>query len=138
MNVNWFQHEYPYTNFHELNLDWIIKHFHEFIEEINNLESWRTTHETEYNQLLELYQEVKSNWDKFIAGDFPQSVYDAMRLWWVSNAVDLVGDLVRFVFFGLTEDGYFCAYIPSNWRDINFDTIMDFDDNNYGKLCIIY
>ena len=22
--INWFQHHYPYTNFHELNLDWII------------------------------------------------------------------------------------------------------------------
>ena len=25
MNGTWFEHEYPYSNFHELNLDWVLK-----------------------------------------------------------------------------------------------------------------
>ena len=73
----------------------------------------------------------------FAAGEFPQSTYDAMRSWWEANAIDLVGELVRFVFFGLTQDGYFVAYIPENWRDIQFDTIAT-PNEDYGRLCIYY
>lgn len=133
-----FSHNYPYTDFHELNLDWIIKHFNEFIEEINSLENWRTTHEHEYEELLHLYETVKNDYDNIAGGNFPQSFYDAMELWWQENAVDLVGKFTRFVFFGLTLDGHFVAYIPENWRDIQFDTIVDPDSADYGKLTISY
>lgn len=136
--INWFGHHYPYTNVHELNLDWIISHFHEFIEEINSLESWRSEHEVQYNELLEMYEEIKQNWDDFEAGEFPQHVYQAMEQWWIKNAIDLVGNFTRFVFFGLTLDGHFVAYIPENWRDIQFDTIIDPDSPDYGKLTIAY
>lgn len=135
--INWFEHQYPYTNVHELNLDWIIKHFNEFIEEINSLDAWRAGHKEEYNQLLALYQEVKADWDNFANGVWPPTVYEQMRLWWENNSVDLVGELVRFVFFGLTMDGYFIAYIPENWRNIQFDTIAT-PGEDYGRLCIYY
>ena len=80
---------------------------------------------------------MKADWDRFAAGDFPASTYEAMKRWWEANAIDLVGSLVKFVFFGLTLDGYFCAYIPENWDEINFDTIMTPGDD-YGRLCILY
>ena len=133
----WFL-KYPNQNDEILNLDWIIAHFEDFIKDIDSLKAWRTTHEEEYQELLRLYQEVKADWDRFAAGDFPQSTYDAMKAWWEANAIDLVGELVRFVFFGLTQDGYFVAYIPENWRDITFDTIVDQDSPNYGCLTISY
>ena len=135
--VNWFTHMYPYTNVHELNLDWIIAHFNEFIEEINTLDTWMNQHKEEYDQLLTLYREIKTDWDNFSNGEWPPTVYEQMKLWWEQNAVDLVGELVRFVFFGLTMDGYFVAYIPENWRDINFDTIVT-PGPDYGRLCILY
>ena len=133
----WFL-KFPNQNDEILNLDWIIAHFEDFIKDIDSLKAWRTTHKEEYQELLRLYQEVKADWDRFAAGDFPQSTYDAMKAWWEANAIDLVGELVRFVFFGLTQDGYFVAYIPENWRDITFDTIVDPDSPNYGCLTISY
>ena len=132
----WFI-KYPNQNDEIMNLDWIITHFDDFIKDIDSLKAWRTTHEEEYQELLRLYQEVKADWDRFAAGEFPQSTYDAMRSWWEANAIDLVGELVRFVFFGLTQDGYFVAYIPENWRDIQFDTIAT-PNEDYGRLCIYY
>lgn len=33
--VNWFGHGYPYTNFHELNLDWIIEQVKQCLETID-------------------------------------------------------------------------------------------------------
>ena len=101
----------PYQNDEIMNLDWIISHFEEFITDINSLKEWRTTHEEQYQQLLEMYQEIQTDWNNFINGNWPPSVYEKMKEWWVNNAVDLVGELVRFVFFGLTDDGYFVAYI---------------------------
>ena len=34
--INWFGHEYPYSNFHELNLDWIINTIKKLVDEVNN------------------------------------------------------------------------------------------------------
>lgn len=133
----WFT-KYPNQNDEILNLDWIIAHFEDFIKDIDSLKAWRETHEEEYQELLRLYDEVKADWDRFAAGDFPASTYEAMKRWWEANAIDLVGELVRFVSFGLTQDGHFVAYIPENWRDITFDTIMDPDSPNYGCLTISY
>lgn len=130
--------KYPYVNDEVLNLDWIIAHFNEFIEAIDSLQDWREKHEKEYAELLEMYAEVKEDWDNFINGIWPPTFYDHMIAWWENNALDLVGRLVKFVFFGLTLNGYFVAYIPEEWEDINFDTIVDPNDPNYGHLCIIY
>ena len=44
--------------------------------------------------------------------------------------------VVRQVFFGLTRDGYFCAYVPDSWNDIVFDTGWNFGDDNYGRLIL--
>lgn len=132
-----FQHQYPYTDFHELNLDWIIKHFNEFINAIDSLDSWKSTHEQEYRELKNLANNINSRLTDIENGKLTEPLYNAMKSWWEKNAIDLVGELVRFVFFGLTLDGYFVAYIPENWRDINFDTIIT-PGEDYGKLCIIY
>lgn len=46
------------------------------------------------------------------------------------------------IFFGLTKDGYFVAYIPESWSDIRFGTtgydITTNSETNYGHLALIY
>lgn len=42
------------------------------------------------------------------------------------------------VYFGLTNDGYFCAYIPATWENIHFDTVQDYEDPLYGHLMLMY
>ena len=125
-----FDH-FPYTNFHELNLDWILKHFKEFIAELSELEDWRAQHEQDYEELKKIYDDI-------VAGDFPQSMIDALYQWMQDNALDLVGSMIKHVYFGLTNDGYFCAFIPENWSDVQFDTIMDYDSPLYGHLMLTY
>ena len=54
----------------------------------------------------------------------------------ISNAI------ATMVFFGLTNNGYFVAYIPSSWNDIHFETsgydayIPDMQE--FGHLCLSY
>ena len=125
-----FDH-FPYTNFHELNLEWILKHFKEFIAELSELEDWRAQHEQDYQELKQIYDDI-------VAGNFPQAMIDALYQWMQDNALDLVGSMIKHVYFGLTNDGYFCAFIPQNWSDVQFDTIMDYDSPLYGHLMLIY
>lgn len=46
------------------------------------------------------------------------------------------------VYFGITEDGYFCAYIPSGWENIQFNTTgLDIEtpiQPEYGHLVLSY
>lgn len=123
--------QYPYINENDLNLDYILKHVKALMARVDNLEEWRRTHEDEYAQLKELY-------DQIISGNFPPSITEAFYNWCYDNIIDLVGALVKHVFFGLTDNGYFCAFIPDNWSDITFDSIDDGDDPLYGHLVLMY
>ena len=51
---------------------------------------------------------------------------------------DAITSSVNMVFFGLTDDGHFCAWITENYKDIEFGTILDCDSDDYGKLTISY
>lgn len=41
-----------------------------------------------------------------------------------------LGQCVQLVSFGINDDGYFTAYIPRTWKDIQFFT------NDAGQLCL--
>lgn len=128
-----FDH-FPYTNIHELNLDWVLKTCKDVKAEVDRLDEWRAIHEREYEQLKELY-------DQIIAGDFPESITQAFYDWMQRNAIDLVGSLVKTVFFGLTDDGHFIAYIPDSWSDIIFYTTgldINIPGVEYGHLVLSY
>lgn len=68
-----FEH-FPYTNFHDLNLDWILARVKEVLAEAESLEQWKGTHEQEYQILAEKVEglihnlvDVISPWDSSIA-----------------------------------------------------------------------
>ncbi len=129
--MEYFLNKYPYTDFHQLNADWLISSWKELIEDVDKLDSWKVTHEAEYEQLEQLYNDI-------VIGDFPASMISALEKWFDDNAFSLVGEMIKHVYFGLTNDGYFCAFIPDNWSDIHFDTITDFNDPLYGHLVLMY
>ena len=50
--------------------------------------------------------------------------------------------IVTMVFFGITDDGYFVAYIPDSWDDITFrttelDIFLEIEPE-YGHLVLVY
>lgn len=110
-----FFHLYPYTDLSELNLDWTLKAVKSLLAAMQTCDEWMQQHEQQYQELKDLY-------DQIVAGNFPDNIKNAFYSWMQQNAIDLVGSLVKMVSFGLTDSGYFVAYIPESWDDIIFTT----------------
>lgn len=129
-----FFNQYPYINLTDLNLDYVLKHLKEFMALVDDLEEWKAKHEAEYEELKNLY-------DAIVSGHFPNSMIKALNDWLTANAIDIIGELATMVFFGITDDGYFVAYIPESWDDIIFGTtgLDDFPSGiDYGHLTLSY
>lgn len=124
-----FFNKYPYTDFHELNLDWCINQVKLLVEEIKKIDEWKEETQKKYEELLTWY-------DRIINGDFPESVQNAFKKWCQENLIDLVGEVVKNVYFGLSNSGYFVAYIPKSWEGVEFDTIQE--GELYGHLILQY
>ena len=129
-----FIHRYPYTNYHELNLDYILEQVERIAKENGVIQKDLQELKAEYNTLEEFYNAIMS-------GDFPDQFKIALAEWFEANAVEILGQFVKFVFFGLTLDGHFVAYIPESWDDINFGT-SGYDDfplnTDFGHLTLSY
>lgn len=56
---------------------------------------------------------------------------------WINSHLSYIYDkAIQQVYFGLTSDGYFCAYVPDSWQDIEFDTGMNYGTYTYGHLIL--
>lgn len=98
--------EFPHTRTYDSDLGWIIKEMRKLIDESNATTAWKL----EVNKKL---SELEECCNDLMTGDFPQAFTDALISWMQNNALDIVGELIKMVFFGL-EDGYFVAYIPES------------------------
>ena len=126
--------EFPHTRTYDSDLGWIIQTIKKICEEVEGLDDWKISHEKEYEQLKKLYDQVMS-------GDFPPEIVNGFTTWMMKNGYDLVGELVKMVFFGITDDGYFVAYIPEGWDDIIFNTTgydITIPGFNFGHLTLSF
>ncbi len=124
---------YPYLNVNDLNLDWIIKHFKEFIDALADLDEWRKEHEKEYQELKKLYNDI-------LTGNFPPSLVEELKKWCIKNTTEIIGAAIKTVLFTL-EGGYLVAYIPDSWAEIIFGTtgLDDFPAGyEFGHLTLTY
>lgn len=99
-----------------------------------------------FNEELEAYgldikqlqsdtETLQSEFEKVKNGEYVSLYLDALSSWIDNNLQELVGRVVKYVMFGLTDTGYFCAYIPKTWDFIQFDTIMNGGELN-GHLVL--
>jgi len=126
--------EFPHTRTYDSDLGWLIASVKKLIECCEDMQQWRIDHEAEYNQLKALY-------DALMSGTFPPEIVTALNKWFDANGRDLVGELVKMVFFGITDDGYFVAYIPEYWDDIIFNTTgydINLPDFDFGHLVLSF
>lgn len=63
--INLFNSKYPYTDFHELNLDWLLETYQEIVDHIRVLTDWMAQHKEEYAEAMERLQAVENEIDTF-------------------------------------------------------------------------
>lgn len=126
---------FPHTRNYDSDLGWLIRNYKKLDDQVKFL--------------LECCDQVKDNLDvlndfkrQLESGNFPEAMLNAFYEWCRIHVPDILAETVKAVFFGLTDDGYFVAYIPDSWNDIKFNT-TEFDIDipecqDYGHLVLTY
>lgn len=83
-------------------------------------------------------EDLKHAYEIFENGGFIDKYLTEIEEWIDSNMAKLFARAAKMVFFGLTLDGHFVAYIPESWSDISFDTGAVFGSDEYGRLILRY
>ena len=65
--INMFTNKYPYTDFHELNLDWLLESYQEIVDHVNELLAYMNQHKIEYAEAMERLIAVENEIDTFEA-----------------------------------------------------------------------
>ena len=131
---NIFSNEYPYTDFHELNLSWVIDKTKELLDHMKEIDEWKEGYEQTVEDLQKFY-------DDLVAGIYPPEFVAHLKNWISIYGVDIIGNLIKMVFFGIDDNGYFVAYIPDSWTEITFGTsgLDDFPAGvDFGHLTLSY
>lgn len=88
----------------------------------------------------ETIEALEAEFEEFKASGFLDYYEEQLEEWINANMPEIIGKYARMVFFGLTLDGYFAAYIPdgTGWDDIVFDTGAVYGSDEYGRLILNY
>lgn len=116
------------------NLCKIVEATNTIINEIDDIEKYFQQFNTSVEEIKADMNSVKAEIEKIKNGEYIDVYIDALGSWIDNNLQVLVGKIVKFVSFGLTDDGYFVTYIPQTWDFLVFDTILNPDDKFYGHL----
>ena len=123
--------EFPHTRTYDNDLGWLIKNVKSFDDAIQALQEWQNNADVTVADLRALL-------DALASGSVPPEVAAAITKWLQINARDIVGAMVKNVWFGLTLSGYFVA---ESWNDIIFKTTgYDFFTSlqeEYGHLVLL-
>ena len=67
MSINGFTNKYPYTDFHELNLDWLLDTYQQIVTDINSVNAWVAEHKIEYQEAITELNRIANEIDTFEA-----------------------------------------------------------------------
>ena len=92
----------------------------------------------EINTSADEIERLAAEFEEFKSSGFDDYYRAILEAWINEHMPEIIRQAIKMVFFGLTDDGYFCAYIPDSWNDIMFDTGMVYGAYDYGRLILRY
>jgi len=123
-----FINEFPYTDFHELNLDWIIKNVKEITREFIELKK-------QNDNVLSDFEILKNNFDELKNYVLSAFTDDNIRK-------IILSYIATMIFVEISDSGYIIYNIPETWSDITFNTteldIKVESQKEYGHLVLSY
>lgn len=90
------------------------------------------------NELYDMMKDLDDLLQAWKDGDFQDYIKDEVTKWVDTHLKFIYEHTIKQVFFGLTLDGYFVAYIPESWKEIEFDTGANYELDTYGRLILRY
>lgn len=137
-----FQTSPPYAapgDHYQYDLYWLVNQLKQALTNTETLRLHDIGQDTRLDGLDAVTAQLKEATDqlfaKLKAGDFTK---DTFIEWVNTNMTGIIYQMVRFVFFGLDDDGHFVAYIPASWEFLHFDTLLDPDKPGFGHLVVYY
>lgn len=88
------------------------------------------------NLTHEIVEELQKEFEQFKESGFEDFYEQQIENWVKENLDSIFATYSRGVYFGLTLDGYFVAYVPESWSDVIFDTGADYTLDTYGRLIL--
>ena len=126
---------FPHTRSYDSDLGWLIKNVSGYNETIAALNEWIATNTPRIDDLEAFDAALES-------GTLPAGVQQGIETWLTQHGAEIVAAIIKNVWFGLTDAGYFVAYVPDSWADIIFKTTgLDIDlalQPEYGHLVLQY
>lgn len=135
----------PFVGFTEFNgvipqLYWNVasaeQRYHLICKQLHKLICYSNALNGNLNTLDDEVQELITEFLKFKESGFNDYYAEQIKKWIAENMPEIIGNAAKMVWFGLTQDGYFVAYIPDSWDDIIFDTDTVPDSEKYGRLIL--
>lgn len=90
----------------------------------------------EQGELTQTVEGLIEEFNEFKEHGFDDYYRQMIQAWVDANMERIIHDAVKMVWFGLTLDGYFIAYIPDSWEEIIFDTGAVYSEPSYGCLML--
>lgn len=73
-----FFNKYPYTDFHELNLDWLLATYQSILDKLNETIDWANNHQIEYEEAIARLEAVENEIETFEAQ--VNAAFDQLKL----------------------------------------------------------
>lgn len=116
---------------------------------LNQLQTTLREIQIEFNNLQGNFEDLQETINQEIArlekdiediknGKYIDSLLPAIEQFINNNIKSYVANIVKYVVFGLNNDGYFVAYIPESWQFMKFETIQDPASPLYGHLTMTW
>lgn len=107
--------EFPYTNFQDLNLDTLLIKMKETLAALAEMQKY-------VGGFDDRIKSLENYIDRLESGIYTPAFITHLYNWLHNNMPDILSDTIKQVWFGLTDSGYFVAYVPESWSDIQFNT----------------
>lgn len=106
------------------------------VDQLNRLIESNNMLSEDMQTLYTFVEQLRNLMEQFTESGFDDYYKQQVITWINDNLTWLFTTVVKQVYFGLTLEGYFVAYIPEGWSDIQFDTGANYSLDTYGRLIL--